>query len=304
MSAPATKNDLQRLPPWIRVKVQVGQNRTDVLDLIEDLDLNTVCQSAKCPNIAECWHRRTATFMLLGNRCTRKCTFCAIDSFNPEPVDADEPGKVADAAARLGLKYVVVTSVNRDDLSDKGAGHFVATIEALRERIPDGGIEVLTPDFKGRRQLVEQVLAAKPTVFNHNMETCERLTGPVRSGGRYDRSLSVLTLAKQLAVPGQTATKSGIMVGLGETDTEVETVLRDLRAADVDILTIGQYLPPTREHWDLDRYVEPAQFEAWSEMAYELGFKAVRSAPMVRSSYHAEVMARQALGTDKEIRLH
>ena len=304
MSAPTAKDDLQRLPPWIRVKVQAGQDRTDVLDLIEDLDLNTVCQSAKCPNIAKCWHRRTATFMLLGNRCTRKCTFCAIDSFKPEPVDADEPGKVAEAAAHLALKYVVVTSVNRDDLPDKGAGNFAETIEALRQRIPDAGIEVLTPDFKGRRPLVEQVLAAKPTVFNHNMETCERLTGPVRSGARYDRSLSVLAMAKQLAAPGQTATKSGIMVGLGETDAEVETVLRDLRTAEVDILTIGQYLPPTREHWGLDRYVEPAQFEAWSELAYEIGFKAVRSAPLVRSSYHAEEMARQVLGADNEIRLH
>ena len=303
MSAPETKDKLKRLPPWIRVKVQTGQNREDVSELIDDLGLNTVCQSAKCPNIAECWHRRTATFMLLGNRCTRKCTFCAIESFQPEAVDVDEPEKVAAAAVRLNLKYVVVTSVNRDDLADKGAGHFVATIESLRRHIPDAGIEVLTPDFKGRRELIGQVIAASPMVFNHNMETCERLTPPVRSGGKYARSLSVLSMAKEMADPVCTVTKSGIMVGLGETDAEVETTLRDMRAAGVDILTIGQYLPPSREHWPLERYVEPEQFAAWEAMACELGFKAVRSSPMVRSSYHAEEMASQALGREG-IRLH
>ncbi len=294
----ATENqETSRLPPWIRVRVHAGNTRGEVADLIADQRLNTVCQSAKCPNIAECWHRGAATFMILGNRCTRACEFCAIHAFNPEPLDLNEPERVADSAAQMKLKYVVVTSVSRDDLPDKGAGHFVTTIRSLRRRLPAAGIEILTPDFKGRPALIKQVMEERPTVFNHNLETCERLTPPVRSGGQYHRSLTVLRLAKELA-RNHTAIKSGIMVGLGETDLEVEQCMIDMLAAGVDILTIGQYLPPSREHWRLDRYVTPEKFDEWSHQAKEMGFKAVASAPLVRSSYKAEELARQALQND------
>ncbi len=295
-----TPDNQKRLPPWIRVKVHAGKNRDNVSSLVQDLRLNTVCQSAKCPNIAECWHSGSATFMVLGNRCTRACSFCAIHSFKPEPVDNDEPERVADSAERLNLKYVVVTSVNRDDLPDKGANHFVATISALRSRLPAAGIEVLTPDFKGKKHLIELVMNQVPTVFNHNMETCERLTPPVRSGGRYDRSLHVLQTAKELA-NGRTAVKSGIMVGLGETDSEVEQTMRDICDAGADILTIGQYLPPSLSHWQLQRYVEPEKFSYWAELATEMGFKAVASAPLVRSSYRAEELALRVLGDRRTV---
>jgi lipoic acid synthetase len=285
-----------RLPPWIRVKVHTGSNRSDVSELVADMKLNTVCQSAKCPNLAECWHRKAATFMILGNRCTRACGFCAIHSFRPEPVDPDEPRRVAESAQAMGLKYVVITSVDRDDLPDKGAQHFVDTIDTVRATLPQAGIEILTPDFKGRVALVEQVVAARPTVFNHNMETCERLTKPIRSGGRYERSLEVLRAAKA-AGDNTMALKSGIMVGLGETNEEVTTTLTDMLAAGVDILTIGQYLPPSREHWPLARYVTPEQFEDWATEALAMGFKAVASSPMVRSSYRSEELAQAALAT-------
>ena len=229
-----------RLPPWIRVKVHNGKQRNEVANLITESRLNTVCESAKCPNIAECWHQKSATFMILGDRCTRACAFCAIHSFNPEPVDVREPERVADAAAQLKLNYIVVTSVDRDDLPDKGADHFVRTIDALRHRLPHAGIEVLTPDFKGREALIERVVMKKPQVFNHNVETCERLTPRIRSGGRYRRSLTVLETAKRFS-SGQVAVKSGIMVGLGETDQEVEQTMNDIVAVGVDIITIGQF---------------------------------------------------------------
>ncbi len=286
----------KRLPPWIRVKVRDGKNRNEVQELIEKEQLNTVCQSAKCPNIAECWDRKSATFMILGDRCTRACAFCAIHSFKPESVDLDEPERVADAITKLGLNYVVVTSVDRDDLPDKGSDHFVNTINAIRNRLPDIGIEVLTPDFKGKSHLIERVVDMKPRVFNHNVETCERLTPAIRSGGRYQRSLNVLTIAKEFA--GETtAVKSGIMVGLGETDDEVKQSIVDIHNAGTDILTIGQYLPPSSSHWLLDRYVEPEKFETWGAFAKQIGFKAVASSPLVRSSYRAEEMANIALGS-------
>ncbi len=288
----------KRLPHWIRVKVRDGKNRNEVQELIEKEQLNTVCQSAKCPNIAECWDRKSATFMILGDRCTRACAFCAIHSFRPEPVDLGEPERVADAVTKLDLNYVVVTSVDRDDLPDKGADHFVNTINAIRNRLPDIGIEVLTPDFKGKQYLIKRVVDMKPKVFNHNVETCERLTPAIRSGGRYQRSLSVLSTAKNLAV-GATAVKSGIMVGLGETDAEVEQSIIDIFNTGTDILTIGQYLPPSSSHWLLDRYVTPEQFESWAEFAKQVGFKAVASSPMVRSSYRAEELANIALGMEK-----
>lgn len=285
-----------RLPPWIRVKVHTGSNRQDVSALVSDMKLNTVCQSAKCPNLAECWHRKSATFMILGNRCTRACRFCAIHSFRPEPVDPDEPRRVAESAEAMGLKYVVITSVDRDDLPDKGAQHFVDTIDTVRATLPHAGIEILTPDFKGRAPLIELVVAARPTVFNHNMETCERLTKPIRSGGQYERSLEVLRVAKA-AGDNTMAVKSGIMVGLGESNDEVITTLADMRKAGVDILTMGQYLPPSREHWPLERYVTPEQFDEWADIARDMGFKAVASSPMVRSSYRSEELAEAALAS-------
>lgn len=283
-----------RFPEWIRVKAYAGHNREDVAGLIEDLGLHTVCQSAKCPNLGECWHHKSATFMIMGDRCTRNCTFCAVECHRPEPLDPAEPENLARAAARMGLRYVVVTSVTRDDLPDGGAGHFVATIAALRRQLDNPGIEVLTPDFLGEPALVGQVLEAQPTVFNHNLETCERLTREIRSGAQYRRSLEVLRLARERAGT-HTATKSGIMVGLGETDAEVEQCLRDLADHGVQILTIGQYLPPSRQHRPLDRYVTPEQFAAWAELARSLGFRGVASSPLVRSSYRAEALARQAL---------
>ena len=286
----------RRLPPWIRVKVNAGGNRDHVSKTVESKGLHTVCQSAKCPNLAECWHRRTATIMILGDRCTRSCAFCAIKSFRPLPVEEDEPQRVADACKDMDLEFVVLTSVDRDDLPDKGAGHWAATIRAVREKLPEAGIEVLTPDFKGRPQHVDTVLEAQPTVFNHNMETCARLTRAIRSGNRYDRSLEVLSMAAERG-KGDVAIKSGIMLGLGETDREVEETIRDMRSAGVQILTVGQYLPPSRKHWPLQRYVTPEQFAEWDTFARELGFEAVASSPLVRSSYKADVMAREVLGT-------
>ncbi len=276
------------------MKLHTGPNRQFVGELLDDLELNTVCQSAKCPNLGECWHCRTATFMILGNRCTRNCKFCAVDSRRPEPPDPDEPHKLAEAAARMELKFVVITSVDRDDLPDKGAGHWAATIRAVRERLPDAGIEVLTPDFMGREDLIKIVVDAEPRVFAHNLETCERLTREIRSGNRYERSLEVLKIAREVA-EHPLAIKSGIMVGLGESDDEVETCIRDLYAAGVDILTLGQYLQPTRKQRDVQRYVPPEQFAAWAAFARELGFRAVASAPLVRSSYRAGELAQQIL---------
>lgn len=295
---PATVKDKpgkgSRFPPWIRVKVHAGGDREGLAGMLEDLRLNTVCQSAKCPNLGECWRQRSATFMILGDRCTRDCAFCAVTPGSPAPLDPDEPARVAAAAARLGLRYVVLTSVQRDDLPDKGADHFAATVAAIRQQLPDAGIEVLTPDFQGQRPLVETVLAAEPTVFNHNLETCARLSPQIRGGGSYERSLGVLALAAELAGDG-TAIKSGIMVGLGETDLEVEETLRDMHAHGVRIVTIGQYLPPSPEHLPLARYVEPETFSAWAELAGSMGFDAVASDPMVRSSYRAEELARRAV---------
>ncbi|MCM8534589.1 MAG: lipoyl synthase [Lentisphaeraceae bacterium] len=278
--------ETERLPEWIRVKVHTGSNRQDVHNDLRDLKLNTVCEEAKCPNLAECWHERTATFMLMGNNCTRACRFCAIGYDKPEALDSEEPGRVAEASARMNLEYVVITSVARDDLPDQGASHFASTITEVRKRLPNAGIEILTPDFNGRTELIQTVLDATPTVFNHNLETCERLSPPVRGRAKYRRSLKVLEDAKNMS-NGKVLTKSGIMVGLGETDEEVLDCINDLYNAKVDILTIGQYLPPSRKHWKLKRYVKPEKFEEWAKYAEEIGFNAVASSPMVRSSYKA-----------------
>ena len=274
-------------PDWLRIRVGAGTEREKVRALLDKLKLHTVCSSAQCPNLCECFQHSTATFLILGNCCTRNCRFCAVPHGRPEgPPDPEEPAHVAEAAAELHLKYVVVTSVTRDDLDDGGAAHFAATIRALRERIPGVGVEVLTPDFKGRRELIAMVLQAQPTVFNHNIETVERLSAEIRSVATYRRTLEVLNMAAELSA-GTIPVKSGLMAGLGETDDEVAATLRDLRAAGVTIVTIGQYLPPSHEHWPLMRYVTPEQFAKWGELARQMGFKQVASAPLVRSSYHA-----------------
>jgi lipoic acid synthetase len=253
--------------------------------LLRETRLNTVCEEARCPNLSDCFSRGTATFMLLGDRCTRRCDYCSVDTARPLPPDADEPARVASAAGRMGLRYVVLTAVARDDLRDGGAGHFAAAVRAVRGALPQAEIEVLTPDFKGDRAAVAAVLEAAPDVFNHNIETVPRLFPLVRAQGDYARSLRVLADAKALR-PGQ-LTKSGLMVGLGETDDEIEAVLRDLRAAAVDIVTMGQYLRPTRAHRPVDRYASPAQFDALADRARGLGFPTVYSGVFVRSSFHA-----------------
>ncbi|QSH40158.1 lipoyl synthase [Lentisphaerota bacterium ZTH] len=276
-----------KLPPWIRVKVSCGEGRKEVAGILKDLELHTVCSSAQCPNLNECWHRGTATFMILGDQCTRNCKFCAVNhQATPTPPDPEEPEHVAEAAARMKLKYVVITSVTRDDLPDGGAGQFAAVIKAVHARLPEAGIEVLTPDFNADPEALRTVLEAGPTVFNHNVETVRRLAGDIRSKATYDRSLRFLRMAYDMT-GGKIPVKSGLMVGLGETDEEVKETLLDLRKSGVTILTIGQYLPPSKKHWPLARYVEPEKFEEWAEFARNAGFEFVASAPMVRSSYNA-----------------
>lgn len=281
------KKSRPKLPPWIRVKVGCGTGRDKVARILDKLQLNTVCSSARCPNLGECWHRKTATFMILGNECTRNCRFCAVDNnCSPAPPQPDEPQRIAEAAKAMGLKYVVVTCVTRDDLPDGGAAHFAAVISALRDSIPNIGIEVLTSDFNADIDALKVVFAAKPTVFNHNVETVQRLSKQIRSKANYERSLQVLRNAVELG-GREIPVKSGLMVGMGERDEEVVTTMHDLRQVGVAILTIGQYLPPTNEHWPLDRYVTPETFEYWKELALQTGFKFVASGPLVRSSYNA-----------------
>jgi lipoic acid synthetase len=258
--------------------------------LLREKSLHTVCEEARCPNLGECFTRGTATFMLLGDRCTRRCGYCSVSTARPLPPDSAEPGRVAEAALRLGLRYVVLTSVDRDDLADGGAAHFAATVRAVRRALPEAGIEVLTPDFKGDRKALLAVLEAEPEVFNHNIETVPRLFPRLRPQGRYRLSLDVLAAVKAMR-PGQ-ATKSGLMVGLGETDEEVAPVLADLRAAGVDIVTIGQYLRPTRDHEPVARYVTPAGFRAFEDEARTIGFPTVYSGVFVRSSFNAEEVYR------------
>jgi len=272
-------------PKWLRAPAPAGANYQDLKSLIDRLRLHTVCESAACPNVGECWNQRTATFMILGNVCTRRCGFCAVQKGAPLEVDYDEPRRVAEAVAAMGLKFAVITSVNRDDRPDGGAELFALVIHAIRERIPGCGVEVLIPDFQGRHEAVEIVMNARPDVLNHNTETVPRLYRQVRLGARYERSLDVLAYARQIA-PG-TPTKSGLMLGLGERPDEVLAVMRDLRASNVDILTLGQYLRPSQKHLPIVRYVPPAEFDDFRRAGYEMGFAHVESGPLVRSSYHA-----------------
>jgi lipoic acid synthetase len=269
----------------------VGNNYKELKNLITSLRLHTVCESAACPNVGECWNRRTATFMILGNVCTRRCGFCAVRKGGPLPVDYDEPRRVAEAVAAMGLNYAVVTSVNRDDRKDGGAELFALTIEAIRERIPPKNnqrckVEVLVPDFQGSRAAMKTVMDARPDVLNHNTETVPRLYRQVRLGARYERSLEMLAWAKELSPA--TPVKSGLMLGLGETEEEVLTVMRDLRAHHVDILTLGQYLRPSPKHLPIVRYVSPDEFAALKRAGGEMGFGHVEAGPLVRSSYHAD----------------
>ena len=272
-------------PEWLRAPAPGGQNYRELKALIDGLKLHTVCESAACPNVGDCWNRRTATFMILGNVCTRRCGFCAVEKGAPLEVDFDEPRRVAEAVAAMGLRYAVVTSVNRDDRKDGGAELFAATIHAIRERIPGCQVEVLVPDFQGSHAALEIVMRAAPDVLNHNTETVPRLYRQVRLGARYERSLDMLAHAKQISP--KTPVKSGLMLGLGETPGEVLEVMRDLRSHRVDILTLGQYLRPSAKHLPIVRYLPPSEFEDLRQAGMAMGFAHVESGPLVRSSYHA-----------------
>ena len=280
-----TISSRQDRPKWLRAPAPVGENYRELKGLVERLRLHTVCESAACPNVGECWNHRTATFMILGNVCTRRCGFCAVEKGAPLPVDYDEPSRVAEAAAALGLRFAVITSVNRDDREDGGAELFALVIRAIRERVPDCGVEVLIPDFQGNLRALETVMEARPDVLNHNTETVPRLYREVRAGARYERSLALLAHARRVA-PG-TPTKSGLMLGLGESAAEVLQVMRDLRAHAVDILTLGQYLRPSPRHLPIARYVPPEEFAGLRRAGLEMGFGHVEAGPLVRSSYHA-----------------
>ena len=275
----------QPRPTWLRAPAPVGQNYRELKSLIDGLGLHTVCESAACPNVGECWNHRTATFMILGNVCTRRCGFCAVQKGAPLAVDYDEPRRVAEAVAAMGLRFAVITSVNRDDRHDGGAELFALTIRAIRERVPGCGVEVLVPDFQGSHAAMDIVMTAAPDVLNHNTETVPRLYRQVRLGARYERSLDMLAYAKSTSP--DTPVKSGLMLGLGETIDEVLAVMRDLRAHSVDILTLGQYLRPSPRHLPIVRYVPPAEFDDLRRAGYEMGFAHVESGPLVRSSYHA-----------------
>ncbi len=290
------ENSPQR-PKWLRAPAPVGENYRELKQLVQDLQLHTVCESAACPNLGECWNRRTATFMILGNVCTRRCGFCAVQKGGPLPVDYDEPRRVSEACAALGLKFAVITSVNRDDRKDGGAELFALTIRAIRQRIPGCGVEVLVPDFQGSHAAMDMVLEAAPDVLNHNTETVPRLYRQVRLGARYERSLDMLAHVKR--VRPETPTKSGLMLGLGETMDEVLAVMRDLHAAKVDILTMGQYLRPSIKHLPIIRYVTIEEFAELKRVGYQMGFRHVESGPLVRSSYHAaDAVASDAVTAD------
>ncbi len=275
-----------RKPDWIRVKAPVGGEYNNTRDLMRDLKLTTVCEEASCPNIGECWKQKHATFMILGSTCTRACSFCNVATGMPDKLDPHEPDRVAEAVGKLGLNHVVITSVDRDDLEDGGADHFARTITRLHETAPETTIEILTPDFMKKTGAIEHVMAARPDVFNHNLETVPRMYPTIRPGARYFTSLHLLKRAKEL--DPNVFTKSGLMVGLGETKEEIAQVMDDLRAADVDFLTIGQYLQPTLKHARVDRFVAPEEFASYATLARAKGFLLVSSSPLTRSSYHAD----------------
>lgn len=282
----------ERKPNWIRAQFPAGQRYSEIKRLLRDETLNTVCEEARCPNIGECFNRGTATFMILGDTCTRACGFCAVTSGKPAPLDWTEPQRLAEAVDRLDLAYVVITSVNRDDAPDGGAQIFASCIQLIRRNRPETAVEVLIPDFVGNWDALETVLASTPSVLNHNVETVRRLYPRVRFQARYERSLELLRRASEWRP--RIPTKTGFMLGLGEERDEVSELLRDLRAVDVDLLTVGQYLRPSVKHLPVQRYVLPEEFESIRDEALSLGFRHVESGPMVRSSYHADEQARAA----------
>ncbi len=279
-----TSTVVRRLPPWLKVRAPGGPGWVETRATVKQLGLHTVCEEARCPNIGECWGHKTATFMLLGDTCTRNCSFCAVSHGRPLVVDPEEPRRVAEAVARLGLRHVVITSVNRDDLPDGGAAHFAATATAVKAASAECRVEVLVPDFQGDAAAVATVMASPIDILNHNVETVPRLYKRVRPGARYERSLGVLGRAK---AAGGALTKAGLMLGLGETESELTVVFEDLRAIGCDILTLGQYLRPSPEQLPVERYVPPEEFDALRRTATALGFRHVESGPLVRSSYHA-----------------
>ena len=275
----------ERKPSWLKVRAPGGPNYLRLKQLMRDLDLHTVCEEARCPNVGECWEHGTATFMILGDVCTRNCAYCAVAHGRPPKFDPAEPERVGEAAGAMNLQHVVLTSVDRDDLPDFGAWAFAETIRQIKLRSPSTSVEVLVPDFQGREDSIRTVLEAEPDIYNHNTETVPRLYKKCRPGGRYERVMGIFTAAKRMAphIP----TKTGIILGMGETNEEVVEVMKDLRAVDVDILTLGQYLRPSDGHVALDRYVTPEDFRKFYEIGMSLGFRHVESGPLVRSSYHA-----------------
>jgi lipoic acid synthetase len=275
----------RRHPDWIKVRAPGGEGFAATKRTVQELALHTVCEEAHCPNLAECWGHKTATFMLLGDVCTRNCGYCAVAHGRPLAVDPQEPARVAEGVARLGLRHVVITSVDRDDLDDGGAGHFAATARAIKQRVPECAVEVLTPDFKGDLLALAQVVDSPIDVFNHNVETVPRLYRRARPGGQYARALALLRAAKRRRPA--LLTKTGLMLGLGEAREEIQRVLADLVDVGCDIVTLGQYLQPSRRHLPVERYVPPAEFGEVRELALGLGFRHVESGPLVRSSYHA-----------------
>ena len=275
----------ERKPSWLKVRAPGGANYLRLKHLMRELDLHTVCEEAHCPNVGECWEHGTATFMILGDVCTRNCGYCAVAHGRPPKYDIEEPSRVAAAVEELRLRHAVITSVDRDDLPDFGAFIFAETIRQIKERVPTCSVEVLVPDFQGNESSIRAVLEAGPDIYNHNTETVPRLYKKARPGGRYERVMQIFRTAKRIApdIP----TKSGLILGLGETNEEVEIVMQDLRNVDVDILTLGQYLRPSDGHLALDRYVTPDEFRRFYEVGMEMGFRHVESGPLVRSSYHA-----------------
>ena len=275
----------ERKPGWLKVKAPGGPNYLKLKQMMRSLDLHTVCEEAHCPNVGECWEHGAATFMILGDVCTRNCAYCAVAHGRPPKFDAAEPSRVAEAVAQMQLRHAVITSVDRDDLPDFGAWAFAETIREIHDRIPECSVEVLVPDFQGSEDAIRMVLEARPEIYNHNTETVPRLYKKCRPGGRYERVMQIFRYAKHTApdIP----TKTGIILGMGETNEEVLATMRDLRAVDVDILTLGQYLRPSDEHIALDRYVTPDEFRMFREAGRDMGFRHVESGPLVRSSYHA-----------------
>ena len=271
-------------PKWLRVKLPIGENYRRVRSLVDEHKLHTICESGSCPNMGECWGEGTATFMILGNICTRSCGFCAVKTGRPEEVDEFEPGKIAHSVKTMGIKHAVITSVDRDDLKDGGSGIWVQTVKAIRHQSPDTTLETLIPDFAGNWENLQNIIDVAPEIVSHNLETVRRLTKQVRIQAKYDRSLEVLFRLKK----GGMRTKSGIMLGLGETDEEIIETMQDLRSVQVDILTLGQYLQPTPKHLPIAEFVTPERFEKYQKIGMEMGFRYVESGPLVRSSYHAE----------------